>query len=130
MKFVILDHQPPENSVNQAQAARTEQPHFDLMFERAGKESLRTFATVAELLPEPEAKLDVLPLDDHRNEYLTYEGAVSNNRGVVTRHAQGTWTGDLDEEANLSFDHDSKHFAGQTWKIRFDSVKNVLFRIA
>jgi hypothetical protein len=33
--------------------------------------------------------VDVVRIPDHRARYLIYEGAVSNNRGTVTREAEG-----------------------------------------
>lgn len=46
-------------------------------------EVLRTFASAKE--PTVDELLDVDPLDDHRVDFLTYEGPVSRDRGTVTR---------------------------------------------
>lgn len=129
MKFVILDHKPAQSPPDSGSSARTDEHHFDLMFEIAADEPLSTFAT-ANLPSESGSSSVLIPLENHRREYLTYEGPVSNNRGSVTRHAHGTWTGELSDEAILSFDDDSKHFAGHTWTIQIDSTKKLLLRIA
>ena len=128
MKFVILDHKPSQTPPDSGSSARTENRHFDLMFEIADEKALSTFAM--EFLPEAGSNAHAIPLAGHRNEYLTYEGPISKNRGTVTRYASGIWTGELSKKATLSFDDDSKHFANQTWMIQIDSTKNVLLRIA
>ena len=125
MRFVILDHIPPSTAND---AVRTDQRHFDLMLEQNDQDRLRTFAVQG--LPEANSSMGFLPLADHRKEYLTYEGEISGQRGQVTRHAKGTWSGDLSNELLLSFDSDSPHFSGQSWKIRMDHQASVLFRIS
>jgi hypothetical protein len=123
MKFVILDHFPPET--NTKSAARTEDRHFDLMFEVADGKELATYATLE--LPRISDSTEVTKLVDHRNAYLDYEGQVSNNRGVVQRYAFGVWSGELTKEALLDFDAVSENFAAESWTIRFSSEQ--LFRI-
>ncbi len=123
-KFVILDHHPPQSQHDSA--TRTEQRHFDLMFEVAGNDKLLTFAITE--LPGQGESIDVTMLTDHRAEYLGYEGPVSNNRGDVERFAFGQWSGKIADEVSLVFDADAKNFAGQRWKIKFHSKQ--LFRIA
>jgi len=127
MKFVILDHVPPQPSTDSA--ARTRTRHFDLMFEIADEDSLRTYS-LTQLPIDPGTDAEVCPLENHRSEYLTYEGPVSNNRGFVKRFAQGEWSGELGGEVVLSFDDASENFAGAEWTIRIDSTRNSLLRIA
>lgn len=128
MKFVILDHFPPEPSA-EPPTARTQQRHFDLMFEVDGEDTLLTFA-LFQLPLEPAISVEFKQLENHRSEYLTYEGPVSNNRGSVKRQAHGVWTGELAQKAILSFDDESANFAGATWTIRIDLPQNLLFRVA
>jgi hypothetical protein len=64
------------------------QPHFDLMFESEPHGRLITYRSPAWPLVEP---TDLIPLGEHRREYLTYEGPVSGNRGQVRRVAEGTF---------------------------------------
>jgi len=126
MNFVILDHLPPEP--HQASTSRTAERHFDLMFETDINQKLLTFA-IAEL---PSVLVnDVLftKLDNHRREYLTYEGPLSENRGSVTRHSHGTWSGELSNQVVLMFDNHSKHFAGQSWKLRIRQSESLISRI-
>jgi hypothetical protein len=124
MKFVFLDHLPPEP--NAKPDARTEDRHFDLMFEGPDGEALATWATLQ--LPHLGDSTEATKLADHRNAYLNFEGPVSNNRGVVERYAFGTWSGELDSDALLVFDEDSANFAGESWTIRLGSEQ--LFRIS
>lgn len=73
-QFVILKHDHPYL-------------HWDFLLERDGVlESWR-------LLREPLMNewLAAEPIPDHRIAYLTYEGPVSQNRGVVTRMMSGTY---------------------------------------
>lgn len=63
-------------------------PHFDLMFETLPGGPLETWRSPAWPIATP---VRVTPLSPHRREYLSYEGPVSNNRGVVTRVAEGTF---------------------------------------
>ncbi len=72
-RFVVLLHEtPPEYS---------RRSHLDLMLEHAG--ALRTWALEKPPLPGEIVSAERLP--DHRLEYLDYEGAVSRDRGSVSR---------------------------------------------
>ena len=124
MKFVILDHLPPDPLP--VSDARSKQRHFDLMFEVPNNKKLTSFALLA--LPEEGQAVDCVRLADHRIDYLSYEGPVSNNRGVVEQFAIGHWSGELESDVTLTFGEDSKTFAAQVWKIRIESAR--LFRRA
>lgn len=76
-RFVILRHETP--------AGYERASHYDLMLEMG--DSLRTWA-LAEL-PVPGREMVVEALPNHRLAYLDYEGAISGNRGVVTRLETG-----------------------------------------
>jgi DNA polymerase Ligase (LigD) len=76
-RFVILHHTFPKDSERNS--------HWDLMLET--DHGLRTWACNA--LPLPDTSVLATALVDHRAEYLTYEGAVSQNRGHVTRVLAG-----------------------------------------
>ncbi|WP_075083327.1 hypothetical protein [Mariniblastus fucicola] len=134
MKFVILDHRPSESdrtacTTESSHEARTDERHFDLMFEVEAKDSLHTIAAVELPLVSSQA-VDITVLANHRNEYLNYEGPISNNRGTVSRYAFGNWSGDFSEQAVLTFDTASRHFAGESWTIRIDAANGELLRVA
>lgn len=127
MNFVILDHQPPERGG--LSKSRTGERHFDLMFEVEESDKLKTFAL--ETLPLNEGEdVEATKLDDHRREYLNYEGPVSDNRGTVSRIAEGSWSGDMAGQMTLTFDASSARFAGQIWHLRFDGEGSRLYRIS
>ncbi len=62
-------------------------PHFDLMFESAPGSLLSTWRSPAWPIT---AVTPLVRLDDHRRDFLNYEGALSRNRGYVRRAARGT----------------------------------------
>ena len=63
------------------------EPHYDILIELSpGSASLRTWRATSWPIDQP---TDLVPLPDHRNLYLTYEGPISQNRGHVTRVAGG-----------------------------------------
>ncbi len=72
-RFVVLLHETPPGYPRGA--------HLDLMLEQDG--ALRTWALDKPPLPGEIVSAELLP--DHRLEYLDYEGAVSRERGVVSR---------------------------------------------
>ena len=76
-RFVVLLHETPSGYPRGA--------HLDLMLEHAG--ALRTWALEKPPLPGEIVVAERLP--DHRLEYLDYEGAVSHDRGVVSRVDSG-----------------------------------------
>ena len=75
LRYVILRHEGvPE-------------PHYDLMFETSEGSALATWR--AKAWPPGAEPVEKLP--DHRREYLTYQGPVSNGRGQVKRVHAGTY---------------------------------------
>ncbi|MEM8665929.1 MAG: hypothetical protein AAGG48_00330 [Planctomycetota bacterium] len=83
-RFVVLHHEVT------AAFQRSDQHHFDWMFEQGG-EALQTWSTSPlESFDDP-VILPVLQLADHRIRYLDYEGPISGDRGVVTRVLTGTF---------------------------------------
>jgi len=74
LRFVVLEH------------TGYGERHFDIMFETSPGSPLRTWRSPIWPAPEP---VELVRLNDHRRAYLQYEGAVSNNRGVVRRVASG-----------------------------------------
>ncbi len=74
-RFVVLEH-------------RWNGVHWDFMVETRPGGLLRTWAINAE--PVPGHDLPARALSDHRRDYLTYEGPVSGDRGVVRRWDEGT----------------------------------------
>lgn len=80
-RTVVLRHELPDGSF-----------HYDWMFEPApASSSLLTFRL--SLRPDSEHReLHAERLQDHRAEYLSYEGPISGNRGHVTRELTGACT--------------------------------------
>lgn len=74
-RFVVLEHL--WNGV-----------HFDVMLEHV--DSLRTWAIDAPVVAG--VVLPARSLPDHRLAYLGYEGAISGDRGSVTRIVEGTYS--------------------------------------
>jgi hypothetical protein len=86
IRFVVLKHEGIPD------------PHFDLMFQRRGAESLTTWrSSVWPII----GSTPLLRLADHRLIYLDFEGPLTRNRGFVRRisagrcdvnvDARGTW---------------------------------------
>jgi hypothetical protein len=75
MRFVILKHRGHDDL------------HYDLMLE--GHETLITWSCSQNPLTHPTAQCKRIA--DHRKAYLTYEGPVSQNRGVVEQIASGQY---------------------------------------
>ena len=71
-RFAILTHDHPEL-------------HWDLLLER--ETALRTWRL--QRPPDETGPISALPLADHREAYLDYEGPVSGNRGHVSRWDSG-----------------------------------------
>jgi hypothetical protein len=78
-RFVVLLHETPPGYPRG--------PHLDLMLEHEG--ALRTWALEKPPLPGEIVFAERLP--DHRLEYLDYEGAVTQDRGVVSRVDSGRY---------------------------------------
>ena len=86
LRFVVLEHAAPQGT------------HWDFMLET--REALITWALAQPPDAAPQVAAEALP--DHRKDYLDYEGAVSGDRGSVTRWDHGTYQlrrHDLDEIA-------------------------------
>jgi len=76
LRFVILRHEG------------FDEDHFDLMFESEPGGPLVTWRSPIWPL---EDQTPLQRLSDHRRDYLSYEGPVSNDRGSVKRIAEGTF---------------------------------------
>ncbi len=89
-RFAILRHEISTNG------CRTDQTHFDWMFELNGL--LQTWATapIADFGSRTEIEAD--KLSEHRIEYLEFEGEISGNRGAVTRVAEGSYESTANHE--------------------------------
>ena len=84
-RFVILHHKlPPESS---------RLSHWDLMLEQ--EDHLTTWELPE--APEVGTRLNVVPLANHRLEYLDYEGPLTQQRGTVSRYEWGNYTKVLDD---------------------------------
>ncbi|MDG2208087.1 MAG: DNA polymerase ligase N-terminal domain-containing protein [Pirellulales bacterium] len=100
-RFVILRHQMSPNSVRPS--------HWDLMLEK--EEYLMTWALPA--IPENGEQLHALPLQKHRLCYLDYEGALTENRGVVTRHDWGSYKEISDEPEQYVIELQGQRLCGR-----------------
>jgi hypothetical protein len=86
LRYVVLRHEG------------VAEPHFDLMFETSPGSMLATWRST----DWPVTKNSTLtPLPDHRAAYLTYEGPLSGNRGVVRRIASGNHRVEQNDSRNL-----------------------------
>jgi hypothetical protein len=73
-RFVVLRHEG------------VDPPHYDLMFELSSGGSLATWRSDVWPIVRP---TPLVKLDDHRREYLSYEGPLTGGRGFVRRVAGG-----------------------------------------
>lgn len=88
-RFVILHHHV-DGSVP---AGPQRVSHFDLMLEK--DEVLWTWEWMQLIIDE---SLSIRRLFDHRLDYLTYEGPLSQNRGSVNQIAAGHFAGRCDSD--------------------------------
>jgi hypothetical protein len=89
-RYVVLHHQLSEGQRLRRESQAIDEvsdSHFDWMFEN--NEALWTWATASYPPLEQPIPLPATKLADHRKAYLTKEGAVSGNRGSVTRVEEG-----------------------------------------
>lgn len=82
-RFVVLRHDAGERLV------RTDQCHFDWMFETEG--ALRTWSTEPVSFDEEPISVDAQSLVDHRMMYLDFEGDIGGGRGTVTKVIGGEY---------------------------------------
>lgn len=80
LRAVILKHFLPDGTW-----------HYDWLIEQAGvSHDHRLLALRCQSRPDlVDTPFEALRVPDHRVHYLTYQGAVSNDRGVVQRVASG-----------------------------------------
>ena len=109
-RFAILYHQCPVDNPRST--------HWDLLLEEEGK--LRTWAMASE--PVPGIAIDAEQLADHRLEYLTYEGPISNDRGSVTRWDEGSYTLLEDDSERILLLLNGQRIAGQVELCRESSA--------
>lgn len=90
-RYVILYHEMPPDQRRGS--------HYDLMLE-SGK-LLRTWAVNEP--PNTQGTLSAELLNDHRQEYLAYEGEVAGGRGNVTRWDEGEYTTKEESHDSVAF---------------------------
>jgi hypothetical protein len=93
LRFVILHH------------TGVREPHYDLMIESAPGGALQTWRS--ERNPLDSYLAAAHRIDDHRRDYLDFEGEVSGGRGRVTRVASGTCTFVQEQPGAWVFQHDA-----------------------
>lgn len=97
---VILFHEfPPGNS---------RASHWDLMLEH--DDCLATWALGD--FPQPGKRIQATQLDDHRIDYLRYEGPLSGDRGHVSRWDEGTFEGNLSKDCSFTLQLSGTAFHG------------------
>lgn len=96
-RFVILYHQVSDEAAKSLIASRENRSgnHWDLMFECEGE--LLAWAVEAE--PLKSQSYSAIRLSNHRLDYLTYEGPISQNRGTVSRTLAGLFR--VDSQSHL-----------------------------
>jgi hypothetical protein len=122
-RFVILRHETPPGHARGL--------HWDLMLEAGGV--LRTWALAEEPQPGKSIAAELLP--DHRLDYLDYEGAVSGDRGNVTRWDAGEFQTLVESASRLaisitgarirgtaSLQKDARNTGSDPWTFSFVSV--------
>lgn len=98
--YVILLHEMPP--------AAARPTHWDFMLEDG--ESLKTWALECEL--RVGEAVQAQQLADHRRDYLSYEGPVSNDRGMVTRWDEGVFEWIDRSDSMLSISLSGKRLSG------------------
>ena len=83
LRYVVLKHEGIDD------------PHYDLMFETIQGSPLATWRSKRWPI---EDDTPLVKLADHRREYLDYEGALSGDRGHVSRVAKGFYKLDRIDE--------------------------------
>lgn len=109
LRFVIQRH------------VREPDPHFDLMLERGG--ALTTF----QLARLPIAGLqEATLLEEHRLDYLTYEGEISGGRGTVAIQDRGVYRTETWEEGRMVI-----HLEGErhTGRAVFENITGTLWSV-
>lgn len=76
MRYVVLHH------------VQTSGEHWDFMIEQA--DALATWQLAANPVEGVAMPIAATRIQDHRKQYLQYEGEISDGRGSVTRVAGGT----------------------------------------
>jgi len=86
LHYVILHH------------TGVDEPHFDVMIESSPVGQLTTWRIAEWPIVEPTA---AIRLPDHRRAYLTYQGAISVNRGIVTQMESGETVVEFNGESEI-----------------------------
>ena len=90
--------------------------HWDLLIAEPDREDLATWRVLSD--PRLVDRSDVVALPHHRRVYLTYEGPISRDRGVVRRVAGGVLTVEPGFAGTVGgrFSVDTETWRG-TWRI-------------
>ena len=120
-RYVILRHELHGLDAHRA-------THWDLMLECDG--GPRTWALPDE--PKLGSSSDAEALADHRIAYLEYEGAVSGNRGFVTRRDAGNYELVSESDTSLELEIAGGNFAAYVtlkkgegshfWRVSFSAL--------
>lgn len=121
-RYVILYHEMPPD---QSRAS-----HYDLMLE-SGK-LLRTWA-VADA-PNSAGQLSAELLNDHRQEFLDFEGEITGGRGTVKRWDEGEYQTKQESANSMAFTMNGSMLKGELklrrdegnssrWQMHFEPTK-------
>jgi hypothetical protein len=119
-RFVVLRHEVGQSF------DRTGEDHLDWMFEQEDS-TLQTWATPLIGNLQQEVTLAAQRLNDHRVEYLEFEGPISGGRGTVTRWLSGTYclrfSGEQEIRLSLHWNDDGPHRAElRFYRMRVDDA--------
>jgi hypothetical protein len=109
-RFVLLLHLSGPRS----RAGR----HWDFMLEKGN--ALRTWALDEPPTRDRPQQAEALP--DHRPEYLTYEGPLSDDRGSVTRQDEGTAETIAESDGRLVLELHGRELRGRLTLERIDAA--------
>ena len=107
LRFVIQHH------------VRDPDPHFDLMLEWNG--ALTTFQLATRPVP---GRQEATLLEEHRLDYLEYEGEISGGRGTVSLRDRGRYETLLWEEGRMVVRLEGETHAGEA---RLEHVRGRLW---
>lgn len=102
--------------------------HYDWLIDPGNGGELVSFRLRAPLEAGDEA-VEAVRIADHRRVYLDYEGAISGERGRVTRVASGSWHRCEIEPDRITVEGDlgavsgsfrAKRAAGSRWTVRVE----------
>lgn len=124
-RFVVLYHVTSDSG--------DRKNHWDLLLERPKSggvdepDDVRTLVTWAlESQPIAGQKIKALRLEDHRRAFLSFEGPLSNGRGLVERQLEGEveWISSSPDLTQVSLD-----LPGGKWLVNLRRIRGEEFEV-